>query len=79
MTWDPTLRLVTIVEAARSIDRPASTIRRWISEGRLAPIAYQGRQALYLEAHVLQVDADTHRRRGPLSPPNGTMRPPREL
>ena len=58
MTWKPHLRLVTIDEAAELVDRPASTIRRWISEGRMPVIAKQGRRGLVLEAHVLRVDGE---------------------
>ena len=61
MSWDPHERLLTIPEAAKSVDRPESTIRRWISEGRLTPRARMGRRALLLEADVLQVDGDTAR------------------
>lgn len=61
MSWDPHARLVTIPEAALSIDRPESTIRRWISEGRLRTMGRQGRRTLLLEADVLQTDADTLR------------------
>jgi len=60
--WDPHARLLTITEAAASIDRPASTIRRWISEGRLKPTAWLGWQALYLEADILDVEATTRRK-----------------
>lgn len=63
MTWRPHLRLVTIDEAAELIDRPTSTIRRWISEDRLKPIAHFGRRTLLLEAHVLRVDAALSARR----------------
>lgn len=61
MSWDPDARLVTIREAALSIDRPESTVRRWVSEGRLTPKARQGKRWLLLEADVLRVDADTQR------------------
>ena len=57
--WHPEARLLTINEAACSISRPASTIRRWISEGRLEPTAWLGWQALYLEADILAVEAAT--------------------
>lgn len=60
-SWDPHARWVTIEEAARSIHRPASTIRRWISERRLTPVARQGRRTLLLEADVLQAEADLTR------------------
>lgn len=59
MTWDPACRLLTIEEAAATVQRPASTIRRWVSEHRLTPVARYGRKTLYLEADVLRVDADT--------------------
>lgn len=61
MTWEPHKRLLTIDEAARSVDRPSSTIRRWISEGRLRPTATTGWRKLYLESDVLAVDAATTR------------------
>lgn len=60
--WDPYLRLVTIAEAAASIDRPASTIRRWMSEGKLAPIARMGVQPLLRESDVTRVEAETRGR-----------------
>ena len=62
-SWDPHERLLTLDEAADSIQRPASTIRRWITEGRLTPHATMGRRQLLLEADVLRVDAETRRRR----------------
>ena len=55
--WDPYLRLVTIAEAAESVQRPESTIRRWISEGRITPLAYMGRQPLLRESDVTRADA----------------------
>jgi len=58
VTWDPGERLLTIDEAAASVSRPASTIRRWISEGKLLPKAYQGHRNYYLEADVLRVEAE---------------------
>jgi excisionase family DNA binding protein len=63
MTWDPTCRLLTIEEAAESAQRPTSTLRRWVSEGRLAPYARLGRRSLFLESDVLRVDGDTRRGR----------------
>ena len=61
--WDPNKRLLTINEAAHSIHRPESTIRRWISEGRLKPRAFRWQsfrnQDLYLEADILKVEAAT--------------------
>lgn len=59
MTWDPDRRLLTVEEAARSAQRPASTIRRWISEKRLTVRAHRGRRALLLESEVLEVDGNT--------------------
>jgi excisionase family DNA binding protein len=61
--WEPDRRLLTIEEAAESVARPASTIRRWITEKRLAVTAHRGRQALVLEADVLEVDGTTRRGR----------------
>lgn len=63
--WDPYLRLVTIEEAAESVGRPQSTIRRWMSEGRMEPLAYMGRQPLLRESDVLAADAATSRQRRP--------------
>lgn len=68
MTWDPAARLLTVDEAAESVDRPASTIRRWMSEGRLTPHAHHGRRNLILEADLLRVEAS-------LSVPRGRMKP----
>lgn len=59
MTWEPDRRLLNLKEAAASVDRPESTIRRWISEHRLTIVAWHGRRALILEADLLRVDADT--------------------
>ena len=59
--WDPTARLLTIEEAAVSACRPASTIRRWLADGRLKPYAKYGGRTLILEDDVLRVDADTRR------------------
>lgn len=61
MTWRPERRLLTVNEAAASIDRPTGTLYRWIHEGRLTPHATRGKRKLYLEADVLKVDADTTR------------------
>lgn len=61
--WRPHRRLLTIAEAAASIDRPTGTVYRWVHEGRLVPHAMQGRRKLYLESDVLRVDAETHRNR----------------
>lgn len=62
MTWKPHQRLLTINEAAESIERPPSTVRRWISEGRLTHTATHGWRKLYLESDVLAVDAATNKR-----------------
>ena len=63
VTWDPDARLLTIEEAGRSVGRPQSTVRRWLSEGRLTPTAWLGpRRPLILESDVLACDADTVRR-----------------
>ena len=62
--WDPHARLLTINEAAASISRPASTIRRWITEGRLRPTAQSDQHRYYLEADVLAVEATTRRPTG---------------
>jgi hypothetical protein len=63
--WDPNKRLLTAAEAAASIDRPVSTIRRWAAEGRITSHAWlnttTGRQNLYLEADILKVEAATRR------------------
>lgn len=63
MTWHPDRRLLTVEEAAESVDRPASTVRRWITERRLLPQATWRGRPLLLEADVLRVDAETRRRR----------------
>lgn len=60
--WDPTARLLTIEEAAASIHRPPSTIRRWISQGTLTVTARYGHRPLILEAHLLAAEATIHRR-----------------
>lgn len=59
--WDPQTRLLTPREAAESIQRPYSTVRRWIHEDRLKPHARRGKRYLYLEVDVLRVDAETRR------------------
>ena len=69
MSWAPHRRLLTIDEAAHSIERPASTIRRWISEGRLRTVGKIGRRALILESDLLQTDADTARPQPPTVTP----------
>lgn len=61
MTWQPDRRLLTLEEAAASVHRPASTIRRWLAEGRLRATGRQGRRALILESDVLEADASTTR------------------
>lgn len=60
--WDPDRRLLNLKEAAASVGRPESTLRRWISEQRLTIIAWHGRRALVLESDVLRVDAETSSR-----------------
>jgi len=57
--WDPYARLLTAVDASLSVDRPYSTIRRWIWEGKLKPFATQGAKKFYLEADVIALDAIT--------------------
>lgn len=61
--WNPALRLITIEEAAQSIERPESTIRRWISEQRVTVFAKYGRRTLLLESEVLKAEADARRSR----------------
>lgn len=73
--WDPYLRLLTIDEAAESVRRPSSTIRRWLTEGRIAPVARMGRQPLLRESEVLATDA---RLRRPVTPTRDNGKPPRE-
>lgn len=63
MSWHPDRRLLTVEEAAESVHRPVSTIRRWISEGRLNVAGRQGRRALIRESDLLETDADTVRTR----------------
>ena len=74
--WDPHARLLTIPEAAKSIDRPESTIRRWLSQGDLCPYAHTGRNPLILESELLDTEAKMRR---PVTPPRDNRRPPREL
>ena len=62
--WDPNQRLLTITEAADSVDRPESTIRRWLTQG-LRTYATHGRRPLILEADVLAYDAKV---RTPVTP-----------
>jgi hypothetical protein len=57
--WDPYARLLTAAAASLSVDRPYSTIRRWISEGKLKPFASQGTTRFYLESDVIALDAVT--------------------
>ena len=59
--WDPHARLLTIAEAADSIDRPKSTIRRWLSEGEVRPFAYYGPNPLILESELLDTEARLRR------------------
>lgn len=54
--WDPHARLLTIEEAAKSLTRPESTIRRWLSEG-LKVTARLGAKALILESDLLAWEA----------------------
>lgn len=76
--WDPHMRLLTINETAASTGRPASTIRRWVSEGRLTSHAWlntpHGRRDLYLEADALAVDAATRRTRSRKKTPDRAPR-----
>lgn len=55
--WDPYMRLLTIDEAAKSIDRPKSTIRRWLSQGEVRAYAHAGRNPLILESELLETEA----------------------
>lgn len=57
--WDPYARLLTAYDAARAVDRPYPTIRRWIAERKLKPFASQGNTKFYLEADVIALDAKT--------------------
>lgn len=81
MSWDPNRRLLTIAEAADSVERPESTLRRWISEGRLAPAASMGKTSLFLESDVLKAEADARTSRArPVAFPwdnMGVRKPPR--
>jgi excisionase family DNA binding protein len=61
MSWHPSKRLLNMPEAARSIGRPQSTIRRWISEGRLPVFARQGRRVFVLESDLLKAEAEARR------------------
>lgn len=63
MTWEPGRRLLTIAEAAASVGRPASTVRRWLAEGRLVVSAHRGASPLILESDVLEADAEAARPR----------------
>jgi hypothetical protein len=60
--WNPALRLVTIEEAAVSVDRPESTIRRWICEQRVTVFAKYGRRTLILESELLKAEAEARKR-----------------
>lgn len=55
--WDPYMRLLTIAESAKSIGRPESTIRRWLSEGEVRPFAHNGAKPLILESELLETEA----------------------
>lgn len=55
------MRLLTIKEAAKSIDRPASTIRRWLSDGEVRAYAHAGRNPLILESELLETEARLRR------------------
>lgn len=59
--WDPHMRLLTISEAAKSISRPKSTIRRWLSDGELRTYANAGRNPLILESELLETEARLRR------------------
>lgn len=60
--WDPRHRLLTMAEAAVSAQRPESTVRRWVAEGRLVAAATAAGQPLFREIAVL--DVESHARRG---------------
>ena len=74
--WDPHQRLLTTEEAADSIDRPASTIRRWLAEGKVRTYATIGRTPLILESDLLDTEA---RLRRTVTPARDNKTPPREL
>lgn len=76
--WDPHLRLLTISEAADSIDRPESTIRRWISEGRLEPAAQNGRIRYYFESDIFAAEAACRRSRAAHQRERISMKNPRK-
>lgn len=59
--WDPHMRLLTIAECATSLDRPQSTIRRWLSEGEIRAFAHAGRNPLILESELLETEARLRR------------------
>lgn len=59
--WDPHMRLLTIAECAKSIERPESTIRRWLSEGHLRAYAHAGGKPLIMEAELLETEARLRR------------------
>ena len=49
-------RFLTTEQAAEVASVPASTVRRWVSEGRLEAVRFEGRLWL-LEDEVLDVEA----------------------
>lgn len=60
--WDPYMRLLTITESAKSVGRPESTIRRWLSQGELRAYAHAGRNPLILESELLETEARLRRK-----------------
>jgi hypothetical protein len=54
--WNPHERLLTIAQAAKSIERPESTIRRWLTQG-LRVYSRLGHRPLILEADLLTYEA----------------------
>lgn len=54
--WNPSARLLTIAQAAQSVERPESTIRRWLSQG-LRVYSRLGHRPLILESDLLAYDA----------------------
>lgn len=73
--WHPERRLLTIDEAALSIARPESTIRRWMATGHLTPFARIGRTPLIRESDLLETEA---RLRRTVTPVRDNETPPRE-
>lgn len=57
MPQDDTAVEVDTQAAAAAVDRAASTIRRWASEGRLTQRGQRGRRKLYDLAEVYRLDA----------------------